>query len=82
MTTCPNCGQAINEKDDICPNCGFNLKKNRDNFFTDQHIKTKYESDNEGQQIISRAAYRAEFYPEKQNSTVQRMIAWVKKMPL
>ncbi|PEG81143.1 MULTISPECIES: zinc ribbon domain-containing protein [unclassified Lactobacillus] len=79
MTTCPNCGQAINEKDNICPNCGFNLKKYRDNFFTDQHIKTKYESDDEGQQIISRAAYRAEFYPEKQNTTVQRMIAWVRK---
>ena len=79
MTTCPNCGQAINEKDNICPNCGFNLKKYRDNFFTDQHIKTKYESDDEGQQIISRAAYRTEFYPEKQNTTVQRMIAWVRK---
>src|SRR5699024_7520483 len=33
----------------------------------------------EGQQIISRAAYREEFYPEKQNTTVQRMIAWVRK---
>lgn len=79
MTTCPNCGQAINETDNICPKCSFNLKKYRDDFFTDQHLKAKHESADEGQKIISRAAYRAEFYPEKQNTTVQRMIAWVRK---
>lgn len=79
MTTCPNCGQQINENDEICPNCGFNLKKYRDDFFTDQHQKAKFEQPNEGEKIISRAAYREEFIPEKQNTTVQRMIAWIRK---
>ena len=79
MTTCPNCGHKISEKDDICPNCGFNLKKYRDDFFTDQHQKAKFEEPDEGEKIISRAAYREEFIPEKQNTTVQRMIAWVRK---
>ena len=79
MTTCPNCGQAINETDNICPKCSFNLKKYRDDFFTDQHLKAKHESADEGQKIISRAAYRAEFYPEKQNTTVQAMIKWIRE---
>lgn len=79
MTTCPNCGQKISPDDDICPNCGFNLKKYRDDFFTDQHQKAKYETPDEGKKIATRAAYREEFYPEKQNSTVQRMIEWVRK---
>lgn len=79
MTTCPNCGHKISETDDICPNCGFNLKKYRDDYFTDQHQSTKFENPDEGRKIISRAAYREEFYPDKQNSTVQRMITWVRK---
>lgn len=79
MTTCPNCDHAIDPSDDVCPNCGFNLKKYRDDFFTDQHKQAKYEQPDEGQKIASRAAYREEFFPEKQNSTVQRMIAWVRK---
>lgn len=79
MTTCPNCGHDISETDDVCPNCGFNLKKYRDDFFTDQHKQAKYEEPDEGKKIASRAAYREEFYPEKQNSTVQRMIAWVRQ---
>lgn len=79
MTTCPNCGQAINETDNICPKCSFNLKKYRDDFFTDQYLKAKHESADEGQKIISRAAYRAEFYPEKQNTTVQAMIKWIRE---
>lgn len=79
MTTCPNCGHEINDTDDICPNCGFNLKKYRDDFFTDQHKQAKYEQPDEGKKIANRATYREEFYPEKQNSTVQRMIAWVRK---
>lgn len=79
MTTCPNCNQPISEEDDICPNCGFNLKKYRDDFFTDKHQKAKFEQPDEGEKIISRAAYREEFIPEKQNTTVQRMIAWVRK---
>ncbi len=78
MTTCPNCGHQISEDDDICPNCGFNLKKYRDDFFTDQHKKAKYEDKDEGRKIVSRLAYREEFYPVKQNTTVQRMIAWVR----
>lgn len=79
MTTCPNCGHTISDTDDICSNCGFNLKKYRDDFFTDAHKKAKYEKPDEGIRIASRAAYREEFYPEKQNSTVQRMIAWVRQ---
>lgn len=79
MTTCPNCGHKINDMDDICPNCGFNLKKYRDDFFTDQHQKAKYEEPDEAKKVASRAAYREEFYPEKQNTTVQRMIAWVRQ---
>ena len=79
MTTCPNCGHEISDTDDICPNCGFNLKKYRDDFFTDQHKQAKYEQPDEDKKIASRAAYREEFYPEKQNSTVQRMIAWVRQ---
>ncbi|WP_075917338.1 zinc ribbon domain-containing protein [Lactobacillus acidophilus] len=79
MTTCPNCGHKISDTDDICPNCGFNLKKYRDDFFTDKHQKAKYEEPDEVEKIASRAAYREEFSPEKQNSTVQRMIAWVRK---
>lgn len=79
MTTCPNCDHPISEEDNICPNCGFNLKKYRDDFFTDQHQKAKYETPDEGKKIATRAAYREEFYPEKQNSTVQRMIVWVRK---
>ena len=79
MTTCPNCGHEISDTDDICPNCGFNLKKYRDDFFTDQHKQAKYEQPDEGKKIASRAAYREEFYPEKQNSTVQRMIAWIRQ---
>lgn len=79
MTTCPNCGQKIGPDDDICSNCGFNLKKYRDDFFSNQHQKAKYETPDEGRKIATRAAYREEFYPEKQNSTVQRMIAWVRQ---
>lgn len=79
MTTCPNCNQQISANDDICPNCGFNLKKYREDFFTDQHQRTKYEKSDEGKRVASRAAYREEFYPQKQNSTVQRMIAWVRQ---
>ena len=47
MTTCPNCGHEISETDDVCPNCGFNLKKYRDDFFTDQHQKAKFEEPDE-----------------------------------
>lgn len=67
MTDCPNCGQKIEVTDDICPNCGFNLKKYREDFFNKQ--------DGSG---ASRAAYRKEFKPKKQNTTVQKMIAWIR----
>lgn len=78
MTTCPNCGQPIDENDEICPQCGFNLNKYRDDFFTDQHQKAKYEQPGDAGKIASRAAYRKEFYPDKQNTTVQKMIAWIR----
>ncbi|RVU70133.1 MULTISPECIES: zinc ribbon domain-containing protein [Lactobacillus] len=79
MSTCPNCGKQVKDEADICPNCGFNLKKYRDDFFTDQHQPEKYEQAGEAGKIASRAAYREEFYPENQNSTVQKMIGWVRK---
>lgn len=82
MTTCPNCGQAITANDDVCPKCGFNLKKYREDFFTKQGIKEKNATDSEAKQkeeaTTSRAAYRKEFQPQKQNSTVQKMIAWIR----
>lgn len=78
MTTCPNCGHQITDKDETCENCGFNLKKYREDFFTDQHHEEKYEEPDEAGKIASRAAYRREFYPEKQNNTIKKMIAWVR----
>ncbi len=67
MTKCPNCGQSVTNDDKICPTCGFNLAKYRQDYF----------SDNE-KPIKRRAEYRKEFKPEKQNSTVQKMIAWIR----
>ena len=56
------------------------LKKYRDDFFTDKHQKGKnMKNPMKLKKIASRAGYREEFSPEKQNSTVQRMIAWVRK---
>lgn len=52
MTTCPNCGHKISDTDDICPNCGFNLKKYRDDFFTDKHQKAKYEEPDEVEKLL------------------------------
>lgn len=68
MTTCPNCGHEITQDDQVCPNCGFNLAKYRETFFTEEK-KSKAQS---------RAQYREEFKPKKQNSTVQKMIEWVR----
>lgn len=68
MTTCPNCGHEITEDAQICPNCGFNLAKYRETFF----------ADNNQPKMQSRAQYREEFKPKKPNSTVQKMIAWVR----
>lgn len=80
MTTiCPNCGAKISTKEEICPNCQFNIKKYREEFFTDQHQKAKFEGADEGAKIASRAAYRKEFFPDKENTTIQKMIAWVHK---
>ena len=72
MTTCPNCGQSVTKDDEICPNCGFNLKKYRDTFFEDDSEKKSV------QLQPKRAQYREEFRPKKQNTTIQKMIAWVR----
>lgn len=72
MTTCPNCGQSVTKDDDICPKCGFNLKKYRDTFFEDDSEKKSVSSQ------PKRAQYREEFRPKKQNTTIQKMIAWVR----
>lgn len=68
MTTCPNCGQKISQEDQVCPNCGFDLAKYRETFFNTDKKSI----------IQSRAQYREEFKPKKQNSVVQKMIAWVR----
>lgn len=77
MTTCPNCGRSINDLEDICPNCHFNLKKYRDAFFTDKHEEAHFENEKTAKKIASRQAYRQEFYPEKQNLTVKKMLQWI-----
>lgn len=77
MTTCPNCGRPINDEDVTCPNCHFDLQKYRETFFTDQHQKANFENEETGQKIASRKVYRQEFYPEKQNSVIERMLQWI-----
>lgn len=78
MTTCPNCGKLVGKDDDVCKNCGFNLKKYRDDFFTDNYNIEKDDEPDAAGKVTSRAAYRREFYPTKQNTVVQKMIAWVR----
>lgn len=65
MSTCPNCGQKVTADDKVCPNCGFNLEE--------YHQKL---SDDVPK--VSRSQYRKEFKPKSQNSTVQKMIEWVR----
>ncbi|WEV43899.1 zinc ribbon domain-containing protein [Lactobacillus sp. ESL0684] len=79
MTTCPNCGRQITDDVEICPNCHFNVQKYRDTFFSDQYEQEKYEDEHAGAKIASRKIYRQEFYPEKQNSTVKKMLLWIHK---
>lgn len=62
MNNCPNCGHPISSEETICPNCGIDLTQFR-------NVKPK---------TPSRAAYREEFRPKKQNSVVQKMIAWIR----
>lgn len=78
MTTCPNCGRPIADVDITCPNCHFDLQKYRETFFTDQHEKANYEDEKTGRKIVNRKIYRQEFYPEKQNTTIARMLAWIR----
>ena len=77
MTTCPNCGRPITDEDVTCPNCHFDLQKYRETFFTDRHQKANFEDEKTGQKIASRKVYRQEFYPEKQNSVIERMLQWI-----
>ena len=77
MTTCPNCGHPITDEDVTCPNCHFDLQKYRETFFTDRHQKANFEDEKTGQKIASRKVYRQEFYPEKQNSVIERMLQWI-----
>lgn len=65
MSTCPNCGHEVSKTDQLCPNCGFNLEKYRKEFLNDMPK-------------VRRAQYREEFNPKRQNSTVQKMIDWVR----
>lgn len=75
MTTCPNCGRAVSDSDDVCKNCGFNLKKYREDFFTNEE---NVESKGTAEKVVSRAAYRRESQTVQQNTTVQKMIAWLR----
>lgn len=75
---CPNCGQSINENDEKCPHCGFNLKKFREEFFTDKHVKAPHEDKQTATRMTRRAIYEEEFSPKKQNSTVEAMITWIR----
>lgn len=77
MTTCPNCGRLISDNDEICPKCHFDLQKYRDTFFTDQYQKGNYENEKTGESIVNRKLYRQQFYPEKQNPTVKKMLQWM-----
>lgn len=77
MTTCPNCGRLISDNDKICPKCHFDLQKYRDTFFTDQYQKTNYENKKTGESIVNRKLYRQQFYPEKQNPIVKKMLQWM-----
>lgn len=78
MTTCPNCNRPITDNDKICPKCHFDLQKYRDTFFTDKHLQANYENDKTGERIASRKLYRQEFYPQKQNLVVQKMLEWLR----
>ena len=77
MTTCPNCGRPVSDEDVTCPNCQFDLQKYRETFFTDQHQQANFEDEETGKKIASRKVYRQEFYPEKQNSVIERMLQWI-----
>lgn len=79
MNTCPNCNHPLQGDEDKCPYCSFNLKKYREEFFTDQHQTAKKERKDEGARIASRAVYRQEFYPKKQNTVVASMISWLRE---
>lgn len=61
---CPNCGQSINENDEKCPHCGFNLKKFREEFFTDKHVKAPHEDKQTATRMTRRAIYEDEFSPK------------------
>lgn len=75
---CPNCNEKITEEDDKCPHCGFNLKKFREEFFTDRHVKAAHEDQETASRMTRRAIYHEEFVPKKQNSTVAAMITWIR----
>lgn len=63
MKICPNCGSSISANAQKCPNCHFDLAAD----------------DNQKASIKTRAAYRKEFQPKKENSTVKKMLAWIRK---
>lgn len=70
MDSCPICGKKIDNHDQTCPKCGYNLVQSRLN---------NQSSEKQKDAAVSRAAYRKEFKPTRPNSTVQRMIEWVRK---
>ncbi|WEV71153.1 zinc ribbon domain-containing protein [Lactobacillus sp. ESL0785] len=75
MTTCPNCGRTITANDEICPNCHFNLQKYRQTFFVKQN---EVEQETQKNDQVSRKACWQEFYPEKQNTIIARMLTWIR----
>lgn len=58
----------------ICPNCGSQIKKD-----VDRCPNCGFKLVAQASTAKTRAAYRKEFQPKKKNSTVQNMIAWIRK---
>lgn len=79
MNTCPNCGHQLKGDETICPYCSFNLEKYQAEFFTDRHQRAQKENKKEGERIASRAVYRQEFFPRKQNTVMATMISWMRQ---
>lgn len=84
MINCPNCQHQITDEDRVCPNCGFDLQKYREVFFkyakeADEKASSDKETEKTEFQPKSRAAYRKEIHPDKQNEVIARMISWMRE---
>ncbi|MDF7638228.1 zinc ribbon domain-containing protein [Lactobacillus sp. ESL0791] len=78
MTTCPHCGQSVKPDQPVCPNCNFNIAKYQETFFVERSTQDDGKKTTETSKITKREEYRQEFQPKKQNSTVRKMITWIR----